>query len=140
MKLKGFVTSDSFSAKSLKVLTFLKEAEGRYRSIGTAMDYPFIFEEMKKNGYEIDVRMIRLVMEEACDNGLIDSLTTPVDSEDGYFFMRIDISGKGLRFVEAVERLAEQEGKKAPWLWSFVEKAADLAQLMSFAVQAFGRS
>ena len=104
------------------------------------MDYPFIFEEMKKNGYEIDVRMIRLVMEEACDNGLIDSLTTPVDSEDGYFFMRIDISGKGLRFVEAVERLAEQEGKKAPWLWSFVEKAADLAQLMSFAVQAFGRS
>jgi hypothetical protein len=86
-------------------------------------------------------RKLKLAMDELKDHGLIEfrAYGTGLGKLDiGYH--ELDVTGSGLRFIEALQAQAEAESKGQSWFWSGVEKAANLTQLVSLVMQAAAKA
>ena len=80
-------------------------------------------------------RKVHLAFEELKEAGLVKAERLSSTGRQ-FQYMRPDITGSGLRFVEALRLQAKAEGEDKSWFWSGVQKAANLSQLVSLVIQA----
>lgn len=78
-------------------------------------------------------RLVDDAIEEALELGLVrGERLTRLSEPLGY--RMLEITGQGRRFLEALEYHAHQEKKSKAWLWTMIERAGTLANLVSAVV------
>lgn len=131
-----------YTQLTVKFLEHLADANGAYSGLANATAAKEFVEILGEGDESVTVRKVHMAFQELRDAGLlkVGRLGASDLSRDSVLYLDLDITGQGERFVESLRVQARTEGKGKGWLWSMVEKAATIAQLVSLAMQAAGRS
>jgi hypothetical protein len=105
--------------------------------VGRSTTLAHVAKSMQQTDSGVTERLTEMAIKELLDHGLIQTkaIKTFGSGPKGAVYADLDLTGPGLRLLEGLEAQAVAEGKKSPWLWSMVEKAGTLANLISAVVQ-----
>ncbi len=105
--------------------------------VGKSTSLANLTQTLSETDDSITERLVEKAIGELLDHKLISvkAMKTFGRGKKEIVYADLDLTGTGLRFIEALEVHAKAEGKKQPWLWSMVEKAGTLANLVHVVVQ-----
>lgn len=122
----------------VRLLEHFADVEGKYADMVIPVWRNDLAERLGASDEGITGRRVHLAFEELRECGLVSAERISGTGNMVQFF-RPDITGAGLRFIEALRLQAKVEGKQESWFWSGVEKAANLGQLVGLVMQAAAR-
>lgn len=129
-----------YTEMTVRLLEYLAAAEGKHSEdrLTTAAD---LAAAIAPNDERVSPRLVSFGVEELIGARLMSGY--PIGAEemtrDDSAYLGLDVTGSGLRFLEALRAQAKREGKIFPWLWSVVEKAATLGNLITMAAALAGK-
>lgn len=131
-----------YSQILVKFLDHLVEVQGAYGKRLQIVPIETVVQAIGEGDETVTGRLVHLAFKDLRESGLVSARRVLASDLSGEHpkYMELDITGKGLQFIESIRQQAKAEGKSKSWLWSMVEKAATLAQLVSLALQAAGKA
>lgn len=130
-----------YSQIVVRLLEYISALDGEFGGIHRGPSLQALTEAVAASDETVTERKVKLAMEELADHDLIkfEAYGTGL----GRYMVKyhkLDVTGPGLRFIEALQFQAKAESKKQSWFWSGVEKAANLTQLIGFVMQAASKA
>lgn len=128
-----------YSQIVVKLLEHIAELDGEHGSRHRGPRLQALTAAIASGDEQVTDRKVKLALDELNDHGLIEFRAFGTGlGRFNLVYHGLDVTGPGLRFLEALKAQAKAESKKESWFWSGVEKAVNLAQLISFVMQAVG--
>jgi hypothetical protein len=130
-----------YSQIVVKLLDHIAALDGEHGGISSGLSLQSLTGTIDDSNCGVTERKIKLAMDELADHGLITfrALGRGLGRLNNVYY-ELDVTGSGLRFIEALQTSAKSESKGQSWFWSGVEKAANLSQLIGIVMQAAARA
>lgn len=133
------IETEPYSVLAVRVLDLINR---KCMETGKAMSTRLseIATELNSEGSPIMEMTVGQALEEADKTGLITARSSREMGSTDTRYPSIKITGEGRRFLEALALQAKEEGKSRAWLWSWVERAVSLTQLVSTAAGVIAKA
>jgi hypothetical protein len=131
-----------YSQIVVKLLEHIAAMDGQNHGTFVAVTLQELTAAIAEGDASVTERKLKFAMDELEGHGLIEhrAYATGISSPYLLVYRGLDVTGPGLRFIEALQAQAKSESKKQSWFWSGVEKAANLSQLIGIVMQAAARA